>query len=263
MTALGGNSYSFTGSQAEIEALLASLTARPPLHSDADFTLAVTVTGSETNPTLPGGEVAVPIATHSFIVPVTVTAVADTPTVSVAGIAGDEDQAGGIVFGTGITGYATPDGDGSEYISEVRIGGFPSAEWVVTHAGDPAVTVSGDSVSGFTLTIARPGDAAALRAVLDSFTVQPPADSDADASVTVRVATTDRDGSTAVSAIANLPITVRAVADATNATGRSYTTLEDTAVPLTASPPPSAIALTDPSRMWSGSPGSTLIPGRP
>ncbi|MGL4728595.1 MAG: Ig-like domain-containing protein, partial [Bosea sp. (in: a-proteobacteria)] len=160
-----GNTFRFTGTQAQIQALLATVTVTPPQHSDVDFDLTVVATSTESNPTTPGGEVAVLTATRTLIVPVTVTAVADTPTVTVTNVVGDEDQAGGIVFGTGITGYSTPD-TGNEYISEVRISGFPSVNWVVSYTANAAVTVTGDAASGYVLSIANSANTQALRDVL-------------------------------------------------------------------------------------------------
>ncbi|MDZ7824632.1 MAG: hypothetical protein U5K75_11795 [Ahrensia sp.] len=57
-----GQTLTLTGTQAQIEAALAAMTATPPLHSDVDFDLTVTITASETMPN--GGEVTTLSADH-------------------------------------------------------------------------------------------------------------------------------------------------------------------------------------------------------
>ncbi|MEM7603707.1 MAG: hypothetical protein AAF357_20125 [Verrucomicrobiota bacterium] len=95
------------------------MTATPPADSDADFNLSVTLTSTETSPN--GGEVDTLSADTTFSVPVTVNAVADTPTVAASDASGDEDTAIPL---TGLGG-ALADTDGSETLS-YRIEGLPA-----------------------------------------------------------------------------------------------------------------------------------------
>ncbi len=128
---------------------------------------------------------------------------------AVGAIAGNEDAP--IPFGNAIT-WTKPDADGSEWISQVTLSGFP-AGWVVSFTPNAAVTVTGTAQTGYTLSIAAQANEAALRAVLDSFAVQGPANSDADASITATATTTDADGSTATSAPVAVNVVVNPVSD--------------------------------------------------
>ncbi len=215
----------FEGTTAQIQALLASLTITPASNSDADFSLNVLARTQETAPS-EAGEVAVLTADRTFVVPVTVTAVADAPTISVGPVTGNEDTA--ITFGTGIT-LVKPDGDGSEWVSSVEISAFP-AGWAVAFTGNAAVTVTGTGNGPYVLSIATKADEAALRTVLDTFRVTPPANSDADASVDVRARTTDNDGSvSAWGAATTLGVVVNAVSDMPVLATTALTVNEDTA----------------------------------
>ena len=201
--------FRFEGTTAQIQALLASLAITPALNSDADFSLNVLARTQETSPS-EAGEVAVPTADRTFVVPVTVTAVADVPTVGVGPVTGLEDTA--ITFGTGIT-LMKPDGDGSEWVSSVEIAAFP-AGWAVAFTGNAAVTVTGTGSGPYVLSIAGKADEAALRTVLDTFRVTPPLNSDADATVNVRAQSTDNDGSVSPwSAASALGLVVNPVSD--------------------------------------------------
>ncbi len=200
VTPLGGGSFRFEGSQAEIAALLASLTLTPALHSDADVVLSVAATVTETSPT----GVAVPTATRIGSVTVAVTAIADAPVLTAATVSGEEDTA--FAFGGAIT-ISLPDADGSESISRVEISGLPAGwtlAWNAALAGAVAATPSGAILTG---------TEAEIRALLASFTATPPAHADADATLTVAVTSRDNDGSTATSTITQTLI-VDAQADA-------------------------------------------------
>ncbi len=86
--------------------LLASITITPPLHSDAGFSLSVLARAIESNPS-EVGDVSLLTRDTTFLIPVTINAVADQPNVVVTPVAGDEDTL--IPFGTAIaTASLTP-----------------------------------------------------------------------------------------------------------------------------------------------------------
>jgi large repetitive protein len=182
-----GDSYEITGSQAAITALLATMSLRPTTHSDVAFDIAVTVQSEESNPTT-AGEVAGSPATTSFNIPVTITAVADAPTVPNNSTTGTEDTT--IIFGSNIA-YTLQDTDGSETITSVAISAIPT-DWVLAYTASAAAVV--DVTSGvYTIT----GTSIEIRNTLNSFSLTPPLDADADAVLTVEVVTTDTGGVTA------------------------------------------------------------------
>jgi large repetitive protein len=215
----GDNSFTFTGTTAQIQALLLSVTLLPPLNSDADFNLRVTATSTESNPS--GGQVTTLNAVTTFDVPVTVNAVADQPVLNVTTSRGDEDAV--ISFGANIT-YSLVDADGSEAVSEVTLTGFPVGS-TVSYTASGAATVT---LATGVYTIA--GTAADIRATLNSFAVQPPTNTDANIALTVTVTTTDTGGVTATRTGSHSVI-VDAVADTPTGSG-SATGSEDTDIPL-------------------------------
>jgi large repetitive protein len=215
----GDNSFTFTGTTAQIQALLLTVTVRPPANSDVDFNLRVTATSTESNPS--GGQVTTLNAVTVFDIPVTVNAVADQPTINVTTSRGDEDAI--ITFGANIT-YSLVDADGSEAVSQVTLTGFPGGS-TVSYTLSGAATVN---LAAGIYTIA--GTAADIRATLDSFVVQAPANSDANIALTVTVTSTDTGGVTATRTGSHTVI-VDAVADAPTGSG-SATGSEDTDIPL-------------------------------
>ena len=136
---------------------LTGLTLTPPSDSDADFTLTVTSTSTD------GGDTAQTVDTFD----VTVTAVADAPTVTANDVAGNEDTA----IALDVT-SALSDTDGSETLSVV-VSGVP------TGASLSAGTDNGDGT--WTLTQGQ----------LTGLSITPPADSDADFTLTVTSTSTD------------------------------------------------------------------------
>ena len=201
---ISGGSITLTPAQ------LAGLAITPPLNSDADFTLTVTATSRDGS--------AAP-ASVSAPLTVTVTPVTDTPTLSVAAATGNEDSAIALTITPALT-----DTDGSETLS-VTISGIPAGASLANAAGD-TLSISNGSV---TLT---PGQLAGLR-------ITPPANSDAD--FTLTVTTTAQDGTAApVSVSAPLAVTVNPVTDTPTLSVTAATGSEDTAIPLVISP-----ALTD------------------
>jgi large repetitive protein len=213
VTALGGGTTRFSGTTAQIQALLASLTIAPPAHSDVDFNLTVTAVSEEFNPSETGG-VAQLQATTIATIPVTVTAVADTPNLAATSITGNEDAA--IAFGPNIS-FAVTDTDGSEAISKLRIAGIPAGAALGWNTGLPGtVTNLGGGIFEVT------GTEAQIRALVTSLNVTPPANSDADFSLTLTVTARDNDGSTATRSTTQ-NIVVTAVADAPTATAGAGT----------------------------------------
>ncbi len=169
--------YEIAGAEAAIRNVLGTATVRPPLHSDAEFDLSVTVRATETNPTT-SGEVALLNRDSTFTLPVNVTAVADQPTVGAATSRGNEDSA--IVFGTNIA-YALVDADGSETVVAGDAVELPDRIDGRLHGGRR----SGRGAQRRRLYDHR-RRAADIRATLDSFTVTPAADSDANFTLNVR-----------------------------------------------------------------------------
>ena len=121
-------------------------------------------------------------------VTITVNAVADAPTLTVAAASGDEDTAIPLSISSALT-----DTDGSEALS-ITISGVP------TGAALSAGTDNGDG--SWTLTSAQ----------LAGLTITPPANSDADFSLTVTATSTD--GGDTESTVDTILVTVNAVADA-------------------------------------------------
>ncbi|MFO1170786.1 MAG: Ig-like domain-containing protein [Hyphomicrobiaceae bacterium] len=221
LTAQPDGSYLITGTTAQIEAVLAALVIVPPANADDDFTLTVTVVSRETNPTTSGGDagvIAVPTATTVISIPVVFKAAYDAPVIT-----GDssvvEDH--NVNFGTNIVITRDDVNDGSETVTKVVVGGFPTGG-TVSYPGDGVmplapgvtITVTTDGLGNPILTLERTpgGTEAQLLAALTLLTLTPPADSDRDITLTVDVTTTDNDG---ISHTANgtHPIAVRAEAD--------------------------------------------------
>ena len=159
---------------------LAGLTVTPPADSDADFTLTVSATATEAD-----GDTATTLANLD----VTVTGVADVPTVTVAPATGAEDTA----IPLDIT-AALADTDGSETlgitIAAVPLGAILSAG---TDNGDGTWTLTGAELFGLTIT--------------------PPAESADDFTLGITVTATDEGGETATTT-ASIDVAVTAVADA-------------------------------------------------
>ena len=179
---------------------LEGLGVTPPPDSNDDFTMTVSVTVTDKE----SGDV----KTDQAILNVDVTGVADAPTVTVTDVTGGEDAA--IALGIGV---ALADTDGSESIISVVISGVPA---------DAIFSAGADDGSGnWTVPV---GDLAGL-------TVAPPADSDADFSLTVAAVSTEADGDTAET-VATFNVDVTGVADAPTVTVTYVTGGEDAAIAL-------------------------------
>ena len=140
---------------------LDDFSVQPPANNDANFNLTVTATSTEDA----GGSASVQQTLN-----VTVNAVADDPSLTVQAVSGDEDTA--IDF-TGLS-ASLNDTDGSETLS-VTIAGIPGGAKVFDKDGAELTVTNGE------VTVTDP----AQLANLDDFSVQPPANSDADFNLTV------------------------------------------------------------------------------
>ena len=178
---------------------LAGLTITPAADSHADFTLTVAATSTEAD-----GDSATTVSSLD----VTVTGVADVPTVTVADATGAEDQAIALDIGVALN-----DVDGSETITDVTISGVPSGA---------ELSAGTDNLDGtWTLTPAQ----------LTGLTVTPAADSDADFTLTVSATSTEAEGDAATT-LANLDVTVTGVADVPSVTVADAAGAEDSAIAL-------------------------------
>ena len=178
-------------------AQLANLSITPPANSSNDFDLTVTATSTDGSDT----------ATTSATLPVSVTGVADAPTLSTDAASGNEDTAIALDISSALT-------DDSETLS-VEISGIPDGA-ILTADGE-AVTVT-DGVA--TLTPAQ----------LANLTITPPANSSDDFDLTVTATSTD--GSDTATTTATLPVSVTGVADAATVATADAAGNEDTAIAL-------------------------------
>ena len=181
---------------------------QPPANSDADFNLVVTATSTEGA----GGSASVQQTLN-----VTINAVADDPSLTVQAVSGDENTA--IDF-TGLS-ASLNDTDGSETLS-VTIAGVPAGAKVFDKDGAKLTVTNGE------VTVTDP----AQLANLDDFSVQPPANNDANFNLTVTATSTEGAGGSA-SVQQTLNVTVNAVADDPSLTVQAVSGDEDTAIDFT------------------------------
>lgn len=196
-TDAGGGVYNLTAGQ------LAGLTITPPLHDASNFNLSVTTTATETV----GGDAATSLP---GVLAVTVTEVADTPTLTVDPASGDEDTAISLT----LTG-ALVDTDGSEALT-YRVANVPTGASLNngTDAGGGVWNLSAADATGLTIT--------------------PPANSDVNFTLSVTATATEGNADTATTGASNLSVTINAVADTPSvAVTAAAATNEDTAVGLT------------------------------
>ncbi|MBL8699191.1 MAG: hypothetical protein JNK67_12505, partial [Alphaproteobacteria bacterium] len=210
---------------------LAGLTVTPPAGDDTDFTLTVMATATESAT----GDRSTAIAT----VPVTVVGVADAPNLSTSAAAGGEDGAIALSIASSLT-----DTDGSESLS-ILISGVPAGATLSAGTANPDGT--------WTLTSGQ----------LSGLTITPPANSDADFTLTVVSTATESDGGDTAHTTTMLAVTVAADADAPSLSASAASGTEDTAIALSIT---SALTDTDGSEsqsiLISGVPaGATLSAG--
>ncbi|MBI1386374.1 MAG: hypothetical protein GC150_15815 [Rhizobiales bacterium] len=230
-------SYLVSGTKAAIQATLAGLVIVPPANADDDFTLQVTVTARESNPTTAGsdaGDVAVLTATRTLDIPVVFIAAHDAPVVT-GSSSTPEDTV--VNFGNNIAITRDDDTDGSESITRVVIANVPAGA-IIGSPGDGTIpSVAGISIAvgvdGFgqpTYTLTRTtGSEADLLTAMRAMTLTPPADSDREILLSVAVTTTDNDGVVGTTNGSHT-ITLRAVADAPTITAGPVTGNEDQAI---------------------------------
>ncbi|WP_421878123.1 beta strand repeat-containing protein [Pacificispira sp.] len=175
---------------------LDGLTITPAANSADDFTLTVTATSTDGTDT----------ATQTAELPVTVTGVADDATLETAAASGDEDSA--IALDIDVSGVNAGD------TASVTISGIPAG------AELSAGTVNEDG--SVTLTVDQ----------LEGLTITPPANSDADFTLTVAVTTTDADSGDTATVTETLAVTVDAVADTPSLTVEAASGSEDSAIAL-------------------------------
>lgn len=229
--------YTVTGpNDAAIADVLAKLTlviapTGPRQHLDTDFSLSATVTTIESAPA--GTQNALPTASTTFAVPVTVTAVADGVTHSGSSVL-VEDVSRSI--GSNIQ-YARIDNDGSESVVSVTVSGFLAGTTVsYTDVGGTPQSVTADGTTVLTFT---GGSEAQIRAALDTLTVTAPLHSDTNFALSVSVTTNDNDGSSKVDTFAHA-VVVQAVADAPTVSADDVTLNEDASIALVIRPDRSA-----------------------
>ena len=189
---------------------LAGLQITPPPNSDADFSLAVTATATETS----NADAA---DTATLALQVNVTAVADTPVVTIqdAAITTDEDAAIDLNIAA-----ALQDTDGSEALI-ITIEGIPQGAVLSSDLGTFEYDENG-------LAVLTPDQLAGLQ-------ITPPADSDADFSLAVTATATETANADAVTtAVQTIQVDVTAVADTPVVTiqDATITTDEDIGVAL-------------------------------
>ncbi|WP_420416827.1 hypothetical protein [Pacificispira sp.] len=175
---------------------LDGLTITPAANSADDFTLTVTATSTDGTDT----------ATQTAELPVTVTGVADDATLATSAASGDEDSA--IALDIDVSGVNAGD------TASVTISGIPAGAELSagTVNEDGSVTLSVDQLEGLTIT--------------------PPANSDADFTLTVAVTTTDADSGDTATVTETLAVTVDAVADTPSLTVDAASGSEDSAIAL-------------------------------
>jgi hypothetical protein len=222
---LSDGSHSFTaGATTSVDIkgwTLSSLKITPPANSDADFSLTVTATSQEGA----GG----PTASSTAYLVVTVNPIADAPTLTIAPASGNEDTAITLSIATALT-----DLDGSEQLESLVVGNIPVGATLSdgSHSFTAVAGTSSVDIEGWTLS---------------SLKITPPANSDADFSLTVTATSQEGAGGPTASSTAYLAVTVNPVADApTVAVQPVSTTASADDIPLFID-----VALSDPSEALS------------
>jgi len=240
LTLNGNGTYTVTGpTTAAINDVLANLSlvfvpggARQ--HLDTDFSLSVRVTSIESAPSEAGaGEVALLEVFTDFLVPVTVSAVADAVTSSGSSTI-QEDTA--VTIGSNI-GYTKIDLDGSESVTTVTVTGLPAGA-TVSYTDPQGNNLSFVATGSETISLTG-GTEAQIRAALNTLSLQAPSHSDQNFTLTVGVTTTDNDGSTQTTTF-NHAIVVQAIADTPAVSADAITFNEDTTTTLVIRPDRSA-----------------------
>ncbi|MSO93805.1 MAG: hypothetical protein EXQ86_10455, partial [Rhodospirillales bacterium] len=197
---------SWTLTSADLAAAAASptgLTVTPAANSSADFNLVVTATTTEND----GDTKSVTGNVH-----VDVTAVADTPTLTLVDVTGNEDARTSFHIDAGVT-------DPSETMT-IQISGVPDGAKIFGGTDDGAM-VQLPVIGGVVQVPA---------AFIHNLAIQPPLNSDVDIPLTVTVTSHDEGQATSVSSTLNIDVT--AVADAPTLNVGPASGLEDTGIRL-------------------------------
>ncbi|MGF7177579.1 beta strand repeat-containing protein, partial [Azospirillum doebereinerae] len=198
----GGALTVVNGSITLTPAQLAGLNITPPANSDVDFTLTVTATSTDGT--------AAPVSTSAPLL-VSVTPVSDAPTLTASAASGNEDTAIPLAISPALT-----DTDGSETLT-ITLSGIPNGAVLSNASGtltviNGAITLTPDQLAGLAIT--------------------PPANSDADFTLTVTATSTDGTA-TPASTSAPLVVTVNPVSDMPTLSVQAAGGNEDTGIPLT------------------------------
>ena len=183
---------------------LADVAVTPPLHSDVDFNLSVTVTNTEND-----GD---SVTSEPFDLAVTVNAVADTPDLGVSDAIGDEDTDVPL----SISPAELVDTDGSETLS-ITISGVPDGASLSagTDNGDGTWTFvdiyetsidpeTGDEVSALV---------SSIEDQLDGLKLTPPTDSNEDFNLTVTATATEAENQDQATNVQTIHVDMHGVAD--------------------------------------------------
>lgn len=184
---------------------VSGLTLTPKLHDDSNFFISVTSIATETR----DGDIAASVAA---VINLTVTPVADTPTVNVTAASGNEDTAISLSLTPALV-----DTDGSETITNIQITGVPNG----------ATLNQGSDAGGGTWNLTA--------AQLSGLTITPKLHDDSNFSLDVTATATEAGNSdTATTTASALAVTVNAVVDAPAITVTNVAAgNEDTAISLT------------------------------
>ncbi|MEL6968003.1 MAG: type I secretion C-terminal target domain-containing protein [Pseudomonadota bacterium] len=218
----GPGEFTISGTAAEALALLDTFEMRPPVDSDANFLVTVNAMTVEV-----GGSFSATTVMH----PVTVAAVADAPTLTVAATPqGDEDTVIAVPITVGLN-----DLDGTETLDFVEISGVPAtaAFSIVTSGAAVAADLGGGvwRVTGPTADI--------VSTLASGVTIEPGLHLGDDIPLTVTAQSIESNPTESEVAVLTaqtvLPVVVDVVpiADGVSATGGNYAGEEDTAIPLT------------------------------
>ena len=208
----GVNSFTATPGTTNVDVslwTLSALTVTPPADSGVDFTLAVTAISTETSN---GDE-----ATIKGNLSVSVSSVADAPALTVADASGDEDMAIALSIDPALV-----DTDGSELLA-LEISAIPIG-----------ATLS-DGTNSFTATTHNT-TADITGWMLSSLTITPPADSDADFTLTIIATSIEAENNDLAVRTAELAVTVAAIADAPMLDIVDATGNQDSAIALSIDP---------------------------
>ena len=191
---LSAGTHNQDGSWTLTPAQLQGLTLTPGANYHGDFNLNVTATASENNTS----------ASTNVTLPISITAVADTPTLSVQAATGAEDTSIPLNIAAALT-------DTNETLS-ITVSGFP--------VGTTLSAGTLNSNGSYTLTAAQ----------LSGLTLNPPANYSGDANLTIIATSTD--GSSTATTSAVLPLHVTGVADTPSLSVQAAVGTEDSAIPL-------------------------------